>query len=341
MIRLPIDKKSLYFNIKNDNISGHTATVATPLKQGNSIHAELAQIIRVPENINPISRENLISRILSRSRAEAKITRTFIFDKVAVNGHVLEDIPSFCIYIREEIGRSNIHFGRQKVHYPVSLEYSDLDIDINNRCVYKQVSKYLHDYAFLVEAFEYDEISGVLNLDATIVGENGIPYSKVFVNRRGVGNKFSGKFCNNSDVYDTEIVALREKLGYDNVYPDNFENVMSANDSLALGIAAEYLEKIGCQHIKNLKSEYPYALYDIEYVDGRQKKYLIVKQTATKQKYFSLSITQIQFCNDFRDMASMILITDINGEPRLSLYTIDQMNSMDKSINSITYHDRS
>ena len=34
IIRLPIDTKSLYFNIKNDNKTGHTATVATPLKQG-------------------------------------------------------------------------------------------------------------------------------------------------------------------------------------------------------------------------------------------------------------------------------------------------------------------
>ena len=37
VIRLPIDTKSLYFNIKNDNKTGHTATVATPLKQGASI----------------------------------------------------------------------------------------------------------------------------------------------------------------------------------------------------------------------------------------------------------------------------------------------------------------
>ena len=51
IIRLPIDTKSLYFNIKNDNESGHTATVATPLKQGSSLHLELAEVYKIPENI--------------------------------------------------------------------------------------------------------------------------------------------------------------------------------------------------------------------------------------------------------------------------------------------------
>ena len=32
-IKLPIDTKSLYFNIKNDNLNGHTATVASPLRK--------------------------------------------------------------------------------------------------------------------------------------------------------------------------------------------------------------------------------------------------------------------------------------------------------------------
>ena len=68
VIRLPIDIKSLYFNIKNDNETGHTATVATPLKQGSSIHEELAQIRNIPENINSYSRDSLISQILSKSR---------------------------------------------------------------------------------------------------------------------------------------------------------------------------------------------------------------------------------------------------------------------------------
>ena len=43
---LPIDKKSLFLNIFNDNEYGHTATVSTPIKQGNSTNKKLAQIFK-------------------------------------------------------------------------------------------------------------------------------------------------------------------------------------------------------------------------------------------------------------------------------------------------------
>lgn len=43
-IILPIDTKSLYYNVLNDNIRGHTCTVATPIKQGNSTNAFLKDI---------------------------------------------------------------------------------------------------------------------------------------------------------------------------------------------------------------------------------------------------------------------------------------------------------
>ena len=65
VIRLPIDIKSLYFNIKNDNEKGHTATVATPLKQGASVHEELSKIHCIPHNINDYSRDSLVGHILS------------------------------------------------------------------------------------------------------------------------------------------------------------------------------------------------------------------------------------------------------------------------------------
>ena len=97
IIRLPIDTKSLYFNIKNDNKTGHTATVATPLKQGASVRQELAQITGIPENIGSVSRELLISQILSKSRADAQINKVFLFDRISVNGRLIGNTPSFCM----------------------------------------------------------------------------------------------------------------------------------------------------------------------------------------------------------------------------------------------------
>lgn len=90
VIHLPIDIKSLYFNIKNDNEKGHTATVATPLKQGASVHEKLSKIHYVPHNINDYSRDSLIGHILSKSRVEAIITDVFVFDSITVNGLVVE-----------------------------------------------------------------------------------------------------------------------------------------------------------------------------------------------------------------------------------------------------------
>ncbi len=339
VVRLPIDLKSLYFNIKNDNKTGHTATVATPLKQGASIRQELSQITQIPENINSTSREMLISQLLSKSRADAKINNVFVFDHISVNGKLLENIPSFCMYIREETSPTNVHYGRQKLHYPPSLIFEDLDLNINNRIVSKAISEALCDYAFLVEAFEYDMDTGILNFDATIVGENDIPYSKVFINRRGVGNKFTLQFSENSNLYDSEIIALREAIGYDAVGPDNFNDVMDENSHKAQAIAIEYVNSLGGQNSRLLVDSYPYAIYDIAYKVGAETHYLLVKHTSTRSKYFSLPISKIRFLNDFSTSATLLLITDINGVPKLHTYSIGDINRMSKSINSITYKD--
>ena len=340
VIRLPIDVKSLFFNIKNDNKTGHTATVATPLKQGASVREELSRIMEIPENINSFSREELISKILAKSRAQAKIVGLFVFDKISVNGVPLDEVNSFCMYIRKETDPGNVHFGRQKIHYPSSLVFEDNYVTINNKSIMKSVSAFLRGYAFLIEAFEYDTDTGILNFDATIVGENDIPYSKVFINRRGVGNKFTSHFTEISDIYDMEIIALREKHGYDVVTPENFNEIISANTAIAHSLAIDYLTSTGAENIRVLKEEYPYALYDIQYTENGVRKYAIVKQTATKSKYFSLPLSKIQFCNDFSNQALLLLVTDVNGTPQIYRYMIDDLNRLNKSINSITYEDR-
>lgn len=338
IIRLPIDIKSLYLNIKNDNESGHTATVATPLKQYGSVHEELLPIFDIPENINSISKEELIGSLLMKSRAEAKIVYVCIFDKISVNGILVKNIPSFCIYVREETAPTNVHCGRQKVHYPTSFKYSDAEVEINNKMVMRGISEALHDYAFIVEAFEYDTDSRILNFDATIVGANDIPYSKVFINQRGVGNKFRSNFSEDADNYDSEIIALREKLGYSFVTPDNYAEILEQNKQRALDIARNHLLASGARLVRNLYEEYPYSLYDFEYRVGDKKYYSIVRFTATTKKYFSLPFNKIRFCSDFSDCVTLVLVTDINGEPKISTFSIDDMNGMNKSINSISYN---
>jgi hypothetical protein len=281
-----------------------------------------------------------VSIILAKSRAQAKINGIYVFENLSVNGNPINTDSAFCMYIREEIDPNNVHFGRQKVHYPTSLVYEDEDVNINNKSVIRAVSEQLHGYAFLVEAFEYNTETRAFNFDVTIVGENNIPYSKVFINKRGVGSKFTTHFYEASDVYDAEIISLREKHGYDMVGPANFNEVMVQNDSLALSLVVDYLAGAGAKDIRILKEEYPYSLFDIQYTDNGRRKYVLVKQTSTKLKYFSLPISKIQFCSDFANDAILLLVTDINGTPQLHRYTINELNTLNKSINSITYEDR-
>jgi hypothetical protein len=137
-----------------------------------------------------------------------------------------------------------------------------------------------------------------------------------------------------------EIISLREKYGYDAVTPENFNEIISANTAIAHSLAIDYLTITGAENIRVLKEEYPYALYDIQYTENGVRKYAIVKQTATKSKYFSLPLSKIQFCNDFSNQALLLLVTDVNGAPQIYRYMIDDLNRLNKSINSITYEDR-
>lgn len=340
IIRMPIDLKSLYLNIKNDNQTGHTPTVATPLKQGKSIHEEIARILQLPETISPSSKENLSLHLLSKSRADARIVKAYVFDKISVNGISVATDFAYCIYIREETNPSNVHFGRQKVHYPQVLDYEDDEISISNNSVIKAVSKTLHDYAFIVQAFEYDTVSAVLNFDALIVGANNIPYSKVFLNKRGVGDKFSAIFNEYADIYDSEIIAMRSKLGYDKVNPDNFMSVMAENKVKAIEATIKDLRSCQTCECFILSTQYPYALFDIEVKTGLSKEYIIVRFTSTRVEYFNLPMGVVRFINDFPDQVKLVLVSDVNGIPVVHEYRPFELEHMKKTISSVTYEHR-
>ena len=115
---------------------------------------------------------------------------------------------------------------------------------------------------------------------------------------------------------------------------------MENNRQLSYQVAADYLIALGAENIRNLKDEYPYAIYDLEYSLAGSKRYLIVKCTSTKSKYFSMPLSKIQFCNDFSNQAQVLLVTDINGETKTHISTVNDLNGLNKSINSITYEDR-
>ena len=105
-IILPIDTKSLYQNILNDNLSGHTATVATPLRQGKSYNLQLGRLLEIKEKeLDFQEKPSLINELLKNSKSKNIIRNVFIFDKIAVNGNVIKNKSQYFIYIKEEIDR--------------------------------------------------------------------------------------------------------------------------------------------------------------------------------------------------------------------------------------------
>lgn len=334
--RIPIEIKSLFFNIKNDNERGHTATVSSILKQNGSVHEEVAQIETIPENIRASSRVGVINHLTKNSRAEANINKICCFDKISVNGLPVKTDFSFCIYVREETAITNVHCGRKKIHYPPSLAYSDENVNIDNRMVLRSISTMLGNYAFVVEAFEYDCDSGNLNFDAIIVGPREIPYSKVFVNRKGVGSKFTSAFNEDYDDYDTEIIALRQKLGYNNVSPENFREIMDDQKCEAYKDIVEYLKKQGITACRNLNQEYPYSIYDFEYKVNDVKYFGIIRHSSTLLKKFVLSSQQLQFMNHFSNVAAIFLETDSLGRKEIHVYKNAQVIDMRKQIRSLS-----
>lgn len=334
MIRLPIDTKSLYFNIKNDNLSGHTPTVATPLKKTFK-NNKLEDILKITSKEIDISlKRELIAILVKHSKTKVLIKKMYSFDKISVNGKLIDIDCSFGCYIKEEIDETKVQFGRLKLHYPSKLIYSDEEININNRKIYKKISEVLNNYAFIVQAFEYDEKKDILNFDALIVGENNIPYSKVFINEKGVGNKFNEIFNENADDYDREIISLRKIYG-EKVNPFNYMEYFRNLKVKAHDIISDKINK----PLINVSFEFPYSLFDFYYYENNTKKYGILRITTTKNLYFNISFIQQIFLSKNSDDVKVFLVRDILGNPKIEIIDYDRINNMSMSINSIKYEE--
>lgn len=331
---LPIDTKSLYFNIQNDNKSGHTATVASPIKK--TLGEEKLENVYLLKNkeIDISNKAKLVDLLVKHSKAKVVIRNVYSFKRLSVNGKPIDSQYSFGFYIKEETDDTKAQFGRLKLHYPSKFVYEDEDININNKEVYKALSNCLNNYAFIVNSFEYICETDTLNFDALIVGENNIPYSKVFINEKGVGNKFNFIFNENADDYDREIISLRKKFG-DEVNTFNYLDYFKQMKDIAI----DYLQKKLNIKLFTLYKQYPYSLFDFYYLKNDIKKYGILRVTGTKNKYFNLSLTQQLFMMKTQNETTLYLVCDIFDKPKLSTYRYENLNDLAKTINSLKYED--
>lgn len=334
-IILPIDTKSLFLNIFNDNESGHTATVSTPIKQGNSTNERLMQIFKIPKQINYNSKPKLIDELIKNSKSRIKINNVFVFGKISVNGYLIENNDVyFGMFIKEEVDETKVQYGRIKLHYPLSLRYEDEDLNIDNKYIMNLISKKLSDYAFIVNSFEYDFDTDILNFNVTIIGENHIPYSKVFINNKGVGNKFTSIFNESAESYDMEIISLRQKYGQE-VGPENYLEYMDLAREKAISATEFDLREQFNNNVINISSLYPYSLYDFECRNGYKLKYVLMFYTTSNNEYFNISSKKLKFINDFKDDVEIIIVTNVLDNEKLIRYSVDDILKFSKSINSL------
>lgn len=336
-IFLPIDTKSLYYNIFNDNSKGHTCTVATPIKQGNSINFELNEIYKIPKQIEFEKNDVLLRDLVKNSKSIVKVNNVFVFDKLSVNGKPLETGYNFCLYVKEEVDETRVQFGRIKLHYPLSLKNEELEID--NRKIINAISDIYNSYAFIVEGFEYDFDNDTLDFKVLLVGYKNIPYSKVFINNKGVGKKYNRYIKNYIDIFDTEIVALRKKYG-DVVNIDNFYEYIEQAQDIGKKHIINYLEKNNFENIRDVSSDYPYSLFDLQYYKGDEIKYGIVFSTYTNKIYFNLTSFQNQFFNLFNDV-NIFVVTDIDGKNKITEINNKDIDRFSAMINVVRFSDNS
>lgn len=332
-IFLPIDTKSLYQNIFNDNLKGHTCTVATPIKQGNSINKELENIYKIPEQVDFQAYPELIIELQKNSKSIVKINNVFIFENIKVNGIPIQCDARFCMFTKEEIDPTRVQFGRIKLHYPLNLKYDDLNID--NKLIIKTISELLHNYAFVVKGFEYDFDTRTLNFVATIVGYEKIPYSKVFINNKGVGSKFSKAASIDEDSYDLEIVALRKKYG-EEVNSTKYPPYMQDGLERAIDLVKNALLQNGAMDIEVISSEYPYSLFDIQYCLFGVIHFCLVKTTYTSLTYFNLSSEEYRFLNMFSN-SEVAFVSRLFDSEKIDIYNSRQLDHFKNEIRQIRF----
>lgn len=330
-IYIPFDSKSLFVNIFNDNEHGHTPTVCTPIKQGKSVHTEVEQIFKIPNQIDFCFDTNLNDYLNKSSKSATKITNVFLFDKIKVNGIKVDNHESFCMYVKEEIDPEKMQFGRKKLHYPTSIQYEGY-YNFNNKHVIAEVSKSLCDFAFVIRGFYYDFDDNILDFDADIVGYNQIPYSKVFISGKGTGNKYIQDFHDIFDNYDIEQISLKKIFGHNNINPSNYLDKITEMKLKSIEIFKDNFEK---KNFLDVNKIYPYAIFDITYYENEVKRYGFISFTSTKECYFNFSIKQWSFINEFYDYVDFYCVSEIYDNPKISVISINELLEMNRTVTSI------
>lgn len=330
--KFKIDEKSLYYGIKNDYERGQTATVHTPINQSsnpNKWHQDILELTR--HNLSTKVIPDMLLRKCLRnttSQAKSKITQFFEFKKLKLDGADLHCSNSFAMYIKEEIDEyiinrngkrvKNTHFGRQKLHYPITLKFKSDGFNVDNEDVLKSILIQNGGFAFVVRGFEYDIENACLNFITSMVGPENILLSNVFKRAKGTGKKLLLEEidANDFEIVNDYIVNKQAKITDIQSIFEMANKTKNENGARGEQIILEKLKTSTSDitDIYHTSVDYPTSPYDIEYIENGVKKYVEVKSTQGSKKVFNMSSGEIKFMNLYADNYILYLITNVRDK---------------------------
>lgn len=117
-------------------------------------------------DVLPQNSELLENEELKSQQNDSKVHRVFVFEKIAINGRIIDCPRKLMIFIRETIGTLHklLIVVQAKRRYP---EY-----DIDNVKVFECIDNHINNEGYVIDALDYDEESGILNFIIYRYGTN-------------------------------------------------------------------------------------------------------------------------------------------------------------------------
>lgn len=357
--KFEIDEKSLFFGIYNDYSKGQTATVSTPINQSkdeNKWHKDILQLVGTGLESNNVP-PTLVDKCLNKttSQANSELVCLFEFKNILLDGIKLNTNCSFGLYIKREIDKiitnkkrksvMNTHFGRMKLHYPISLLFKSDGFNIDNTSVLNSIITQNGGFAFVVRGFECDVEEKSINFITSIIGLQGIFLSNVFKIKKGVGKKLLideiDLEAQDISVDSMTLISNKKSTSINNIDFDSLSKVKVENGILGEQYVYKNISKLICSYAKDIlhtSKYYPTSPYDIEYMANGIKKYVEVKATSGTKEVFNMSSGELKFMKKYKENYTLILVTEVTSKfPKSKKFDCDSILKMRQEFPSIRF----
>lgn len=331
-----IDEKSLFRGVKNDHKKGQSATVHTPLNQSqdkNKWHNDIYDFINGCESEDKVDclPEFLKAKCLKKttSKASTKVVHFYTFSKFSLDGASFDVDYSFAMYVKEETDTEivkrdgkkteNTHLGRQTLHYPISFNYESIDYSINNEKILDTILKINGGFAYVVNGFDFDTNTQILNFRTTMIGPKGILLSTVFKRKKGVGVKLlvDRITLSGHDMDDfSRILTPEEKSAFYNTL-EKIEVSRRRNGMMGEEFVFNNISRfIGVEpdEKRHVSKVYPQSPYDIECKVSGKTTYIEVKSTQENKKVFFMSKGERKFMDKYSEHYILVLVTNVDSD---------------------------